>query len=206
MAVVNSNYEFIMVDAGINGRISDGGVLNYTEFGRALSNKLLQNPEPRELPNNFWRIAQFPDVIGVIDCTHIAIVPPKIDDPVNPSIAYINRKGFHSVNVQAIFDSQLMLTNVNAKYSEAVHDAAIWDSSNIQTHLGQKYEDGRRNCYLLGDSGYHLQPWLMTPILETRPNTPEEQEYEDNDNSDDILKRLVTAAILILLQFQAIIF
>ncbi|CAH1989001.1 unnamed protein product [Acanthoscelides obtectus] len=155
---------------------------------------------------DFWRIAQFPDVIGVIDCTHIAIVPPKIDDPVNPSIAYINRKGFHSVNVQAIFDSQLMLTNVNAKYSEAVHDAAIWDSSNIQTHLGQKYEDGRRNCYLLGDSGYHLQPWLMTPILETRPNTPEEQEYEDNDNSDDILKRLVTAAILILLQFQAIIF
>ncbi|CAH1989000.1 unnamed protein product [Acanthoscelides obtectus] len=52
MAVVNSNYEFIMVDAGINGRISDGGVLNYTEFGRALSNKLLQNPEPRELPNS----------------------------------------------------------------------------------------------------------------------------------------------------------
>lgn len=52
MAVVNSNYEFIMVDAGINGRISDGGVLNYTEFGRALSNKLLQIPEPRELPNS----------------------------------------------------------------------------------------------------------------------------------------------------------
>lgn len=40
MAVVNCNYEFIMVDAGINGRISDGGVL---------SDKTLQ---PAPLPNS----------------------------------------------------------------------------------------------------------------------------------------------------------
>jgi len=32
MAVVNSNYEFIMADAGINGRISDGGVSGNTAF------------------------------------------------------------------------------------------------------------------------------------------------------------------------------
>jgi len=32
MAVVSSNYEFIMTDAGINGRISDGGVLGKTAF------------------------------------------------------------------------------------------------------------------------------------------------------------------------------
>jgi hypothetical protein len=36
MAVVNSNYEFIMADAGINGQISDGGVLTNTAFGKAL--------------------------------------------------------------------------------------------------------------------------------------------------------------------------
>ena len=52
MAVVNSNYEFIMADAGINGRISDGGVLGNTTFGKALVNKLLQIPEPGALPNS----------------------------------------------------------------------------------------------------------------------------------------------------------
>lgn len=52
MAVVNSNYEFVMVDAGINGRISDGGVLAHTSFGRALSNKSLKIPEPAQLPNS----------------------------------------------------------------------------------------------------------------------------------------------------------
>lgn len=52
MAVANANYEFIMVDVGINGRISDDGVLNYTEFERALSDNSLELPEPAQLPNN----------------------------------------------------------------------------------------------------------------------------------------------------------
>lgn len=36
MALVNSNYEFVFVDVGKNGRLSDGGVLQYTEFYRKL--------------------------------------------------------------------------------------------------------------------------------------------------------------------------
>jgi hypothetical protein len=52
MAVVNSNYQFIMADAGINGRISDGGVLGNTAFGKALVDKLLKIPEPGTLPNS----------------------------------------------------------------------------------------------------------------------------------------------------------
>ncbi|XP_055625145.1 putative nuclease HARBI1 [Toxorhynchites rutilus septentrionalis] len=56
MAVVNANYEFIMVDVGINGRISDGGVFNYTEFGRAFSNKLIKIPEASQLPNSEKRL------------------------------------------------------------------------------------------------------------------------------------------------------
>ncbi|CAH1997553.1 unnamed protein product [Acanthoscelides obtectus] len=145
--------------------------------------------EVRRVKDGFLENHQFPNVVGVIDCTHIAIVPPKTDDPINPSVAYINRKGFHSVNVQAIFDSHLMITNVNAKYPGAVHDAAIFDSSNIQRHLKQKYEDGRRNCYLLGDSGYPLQPWLLTPILATRANTPEAHYNSIHINTRNVVER-----------------
>jgi hypothetical protein len=52
MAVVNSNYEFIMADADINGQTSDGGVLGKTAFGKALGDKLLQIPEPGSLQNS----------------------------------------------------------------------------------------------------------------------------------------------------------
>jgi hypothetical protein len=52
MADVNSNYDFIMADAGINGRISDGGVLGITAFGKSLVDKLLKIPKPGTIPNS----------------------------------------------------------------------------------------------------------------------------------------------------------
>ena len=43
-----------------------------------------------------------PGVVGCIDCTHVAIFPPKIDDEHYPEHLYVNRKGYHSVNVQLV--------------------------------------------------------------------------------------------------------
>lgn len=57
MAAVHSNSKFIAVDARINGRISDGGDLSYTEFGKALHSKLLQIPEPCLLPNSTKKLS-----------------------------------------------------------------------------------------------------------------------------------------------------
>lgn len=39
MAIVNANYEFIMVDVGANGRVSDGGVFSNTKFYELLVEK-----------------------------------------------------------------------------------------------------------------------------------------------------------------------
>lgn len=51
MAIVNANYEFLMVDVGTNGRVSDGGVLYHTDFWEMLQNNLLNIPEPSNLPH-----------------------------------------------------------------------------------------------------------------------------------------------------------
>lgn len=51
MAIVNSKKEFIMIDVGINGRVSDGGVLFYSKFGELLENNQLMLPESAPLPN-----------------------------------------------------------------------------------------------------------------------------------------------------------
>jgi hypothetical protein len=48
-----------MTDAGINGQISDGGVLGNTAFGKALLDKLLQIPEPGTLPNSEKKLHLF---------------------------------------------------------------------------------------------------------------------------------------------------
>lgn len=41
----------------------------------------------------------FPGVIGCIDCTHIRIQAPRVNEN-----DFVNRKGYHSLNVQAICD------------------------------------------------------------------------------------------------------
>lgn len=45
LGIVNANYEFILVDFGVNGRVSDGGVLEYTEFFRRLKGNMLNIPK-----------------------------------------------------------------------------------------------------------------------------------------------------------------
>jgi len=52
MAIVNANYEFVMVDVGANGRISDGGVFSNTEFYKRLVKNELCIPQPDNLPNS----------------------------------------------------------------------------------------------------------------------------------------------------------
>ncbi|KAL5010576.1 hypothetical protein ScPMuIL_012881 [Solemya velum] len=49
MAVVNAKYEFVMVDVGVNGRVSDGGIINSIKFGRRLHDKQLNLPKPEVL-------------------------------------------------------------------------------------------------------------------------------------------------------------
>lgn len=44
MAVINANYEFIYVDVGKNGRVSDGGSLKDTTFHRKMMQKTLCLP------------------------------------------------------------------------------------------------------------------------------------------------------------------
>lgn len=49
LAVVDANYNFIFVDVGCQGRISDGGVFANTEFYQHMQNNSLNLPEPTPL-------------------------------------------------------------------------------------------------------------------------------------------------------------
>ncbi|KAI4455734.1 hypothetical protein MML48_9g00000305 [Holotrichia oblita] len=101
----------------------------------------------------------FLGVLGAIDGTHVAILQPVQDEYI-----YFNRKRFHSKNVQIICDSNLVILNVNANFGGAGHDPFIWRNSMVYRHLKEYYRNNNRRSWLLGDSGYPLQPWLLIPI------------------------------------------
>lgn len=122
----------------------------------------------------FYEDYNFPGVVGCVDCTHVAIFPPKIEDEDYPEHIYVNRKGYHSINVQLICDSRLRIINVNARYPGSTHDAYIWGNSNILNFFTNLHAQGHTNYYLLGDTGYPLRTWLLTPLEGELPeNSPE---------------------------------
>ncbi|CAC5376994.1 HARBI1 [Mytilus coruscus] len=70
---------------------------------------------------------------------------------------------------RAICDAELKFTNTVVKWPGATHDAFILANSNIPTIM-----EGQ-NGWLLGDSGYGLKKWLMTPLI--NPNSQQEIGY-----------------------------
>lgn len=95
-----------------------------------------------EVKQGFSDIANLPNVIGAIDCTHIRIKAPS-----NDAFAYMNRKNFHSVNVQLICDARCVLLNVVARWPGGTHDSFILRNSSVGTRL----EDGAvRDGWLIG--------------------------------------------------------
>lgn len=119
----------------------------------------------------------FPIVVGAIDCTHVQIIAPKADDPVYPEQIFVNRHGTHSINVQMVCDANLKILNCNSKFPGATHDAYIWRNSSLKVKLRRMFS--RDNpLWLLGDSGYPLEPWLMTP--KSDPTTAPECRYNSS--------------------------
>lgn len=85
----------------------------------------------------------FPNVIGAVDCTHISIKAPSQDEYV-----YVNRKHFHSINVQIICDAQMRLTNIVARWPGSTHDSFILMNSMV----GNRLQAGTvRDVWLLGE-------------------------------------------------------
>jgi hypothetical protein len=106
---------------------------------------------------HFFHLSGFPQVIGAIDGTHIPIKSPGG----NEAELYRNRKGYFSINVQAIVDSTCKFTDIVVRWPGATHDATIFNNSLIC----QRFEQNEFDGFLLGDSGYPCRRYLLTPFL-----------------------------------------
>lgn len=74
---------------------------------------------------------------------------------------------------QVLCDANLVFLNVVAKWAGSVHDARILRNS----ALFEAFESERPPLQgvILGDGGYFLRPWLMTPFR--YPATPSQRRY-----------------------------
>ena len=118
---------------------------------------------------NFYTLAGFPKVIGAIDGTLIPIRAPSKEEHL-----YVYHKGYHAINVMAVCNADMRFTNLVAEWHGSAHDSAVFNASALQQHMETREKGG----WLLGDRGYALQPYLMTPLNPEKVNTPGEEKYQ----------------------------
>ena len=123
--------------------------------------------ELTNLASRFYTNHGFPQCIGAVDYTH---VPTK--QPLEHYTNYINRKGYTSLNIQALCDYNYCFLDVVIKWPGSVHDSRIFKNSSLN-HKFRSGEippcpaeivEGREPVpvCMLCDPAYLLLPFLMT--------------------------------------------
>lgn len=115
--------------------------------------------EKSSIKMGFYEKTGFPGVIGCVDGTHVKIIKPKSD----VQHLYYNRKGWHSLNVMMVCDHKMVIRYVDANHPGSSHDSFIWNTSPLNGILESNFMNGERNTWILGDAGYPLKPYLITP-------------------------------------------
>lgn len=88
--------------------------------------------------------------------------------------AYVCRKNFHALIIQAVADANMRFLHINARYPGSTHDAYVLANSGLPDQVQSPLEGG----LLLGDSGYPLRTWLLTPYQS--PSKWREEKFNDS--------------------------
>lgn len=113
-----------------------------------------QDEDRRQVMQRFREKKGFPLVNGAIDCTHIEIQAPK-EHPQT----YVNRKGYHSIILQCVCREDLRFIHCFAGWPGSVHDSRVLKNSDLWDTGSELCGDG----HLIGDGGFPLTQWLLTP-------------------------------------------
>lgn len=122
-----------------------------------------------------------PQCVGAIDGCHIPIAAP-----VGNHSDYYNRKGFYSMLLQGIVDADYCFLDICIGWPGSVHDARVFVHSPIYSQITEEdlLPDKPMSInginvplFLIGDSAYPLQTWLMKPFPQSGVLTSEMRQY-----------------------------
>ena len=133
--------------------------------------------EQDEIAADIERSSHIPNCIGFIDGSHI-----RLESRPDGDNDYTNRKGFPSIQLQAIVDNKTIITDMFVGWPGSVHDARVFRNSPIADAM----ENGNimgANKFIFGDSAYPLQSFLLTPFRNTGHLTENEKFFNRTTSS-----------------------
>ena len=114
--------------------------------------------------------------IGAIDGWLVRIVKPSMykDGQQNPTSFY-SRKGFYALNVQCIVDHQKKVRWVSYSHKGASHDSSYFRDTELYNKLNNMNDVLYEHVsFILGDSAYTLESFLLCPYLQPTPKSAED--------------------------------
>ncbi|XP_066585890.1 uncharacterized protein [Prorops nasuta] len=139
----------------------------------SLVNIFIKWPSKEEAKETWQKVKErhgFPIVIGAIDGTHIKIAAPKENHE-----AYINRKAYHSLQLQAVCDNNLKFLHCYCGEVGSVHDMRVFSLSGFTDMLNE--ENFPDSSHLLGDSAYGLSKYLLVPFKDNGHQSKEQVRF-----------------------------
>ena len=156
---------------GIATSTAHGIVFEFIEVVLAVYQDRLVFPTGAKLEQvikGFESKRQLPNCCGAIDCSHVLIYTPAIET----TKGYVDRAGKMSVILQAVVDSLGRFLDITAGWAGSVNDKRVFSNSPIGDMLRNKellqspvvdVKGINVLPYLVGDAGYTLEPFNMTP-------------------------------------------
>ncbi|XP_017467848.1 PREDICTED: putative nuclease HARBI1 [Rhagoletis zephyria] len=90
-----------------------------------------------------------------------------------------------------VCDNKMRIRSIDARYSGSNHDSHIWGLSKLRFYMERRYREGERNTWLLGDAGYPLEPWLMTPYRSVSEGTQHSNYNMRHSRTRNIVERTI---------------
>lgn len=129
--------------------------------------------EMAKIKTEFEHIQGFPNCCGMIETTHITMLLPLSDQSSND---WLDRRNNHSMILQAIVDPTMRFRDIVTGWPGKMNELAVLYSSTFfklcekgERLNGKKLklsEGVKLSEYIIGDLGFPLLPWLMTPYKE----------------------------------------
>ncbi|XP_047967837.1 protein ALP1-like [Salvia hispanica] len=133
--------------------------------------------ELSEIKCEFEKIRGLPNCCGAIATTHITMLLTSSDPEAD---SWLDSRGKHSMILQAVVDPDLKFRSIITGWPGKMNASSVLQSSSLfkQCQRGEKLngpkmfvsEDTGLREYIVGDTGYPLLPWLLTPYQGNRIN------------------------------------
>ncbi|XP_072140409.1 putative nuclease HARBI1 isoform X2 [Dermacentor andersoni] len=103
--------------------------------------------------------------------------------------SFMSRKGYYALNVMVVCNAELRILVVDPRFPGSCHDSWVWQRNPLRARLAAQLQPGE---YLLGDSGYPLEPWLLVPVPGSHAGTSSEGHYnQEHASMRNVVERCI---------------